>query len=71
MHPSKSSNTPDQNRRPRFGRRRILMALNVAILIVLVGGTAAYGTLSKTVTLDVDGRKDTVRTFGGDVKAAA
>lgn len=45
------------------------MALNVAILIVLVGGTAAYGTLSKTVTLDVDGRKDTVRTFGGDVKS--
>lgn len=81
MHPSKSSNTPDQNPttadgsspgpRSRFGRprSRVLMALNVAILIVLVGGTAAYGTLSKTVTLDVDGRKDTVRTFGGDVKS--
>nr|WP_305852084.1 resuscitation-promoting factor [Aeromicrobium sp. CFBP 8757] len=35
--------------------------------MVLAGGTAAYGALSQTVTLTVDGRSDTVRTFGGTV----
>lgn len=44
-----------------------LIALNLAIVLVLAGGTAAYGALSQTVTLTVDGRSDTIRTFGGTV----
>ncbi|MET1037447.1 MAG: transglycosylase family protein [Aeromicrobium sp.] len=44
-----------------------LLALNLAIVMVLAGGTAAYGALSQTVTLTVEGRSDTVRTFGGTV----
>ena len=37
------------------------------MLLVLGAGVAAYGAFAKTVTLDVDGRKDTVRTFGASV----
>ena len=42
-------------------------ALNIAVLMVLAGGTAAYGALSKTVTVKLDGRSDTVRTFSDSV----
>ena len=31
-----------------------IIALNIAIVLVLAGGTAAYGALSRTVTLTVD-----------------
>jgi uncharacterized protein YabE (DUF348 family) len=44
-----------------------VLALNLAVVLVLAGGTAAYGALSQTVTLEVDGKRDTVRTFGGTV----
>jgi uncharacterized protein YabE (DUF348 family) len=44
-----------------------LIALNIAIVFVLGAGTAAYGAFSKTVTLTVDGQRDTIRTFGGTV----
>src|SRR5215212_1651182 len=44
-----------------------LIALNVAIALILAGGTAAYGALSHTVTLTVDGKSNTIRTFGDDV----
>ena len=54
-------------RRHRQTTKRVVIALNLAVLLVLGAGVAAYGTLSKTVTLDVDGRKDTVRTFGTSV----
>src|SRR5688572_20901629 len=53
---------PDQTR-----KKRAIIALNVAVLLVLAGGTAAYGALSKTVTVSVDGRSDTVRTFSDSV----
>ena len=66
--------TPTKNSEPRGARRshrqkkkRFVIALNLAVLFVLAGGTVAYGALSKTVTLDVDGKKDTVRTFGATV----
>ena len=48
-------------------KKRAIIALNVAVLLVLVGGTAAYGALSKTVTVSLDGRSDTVRTFSDSV----
>jgi uncharacterized protein YabE (DUF348 family) len=58
-HPEKLS--------PRPRKKRAILALNIAVLMVLVGGTAAYGALSKTVTVLLDGRSDTVRTFSGSV----
>ena len=76
MHQELNSNTPtprpnDPHRGARRSHRqkkkRIVIALNLAVLTVLAGGTAAYGAMSKTVTLDVDGKKDTVRTFGASV----
>jgi uncharacterized protein YabE (DUF348 family) len=54
-------------RRHRQTTKRVVIALNLAVLLVIGAGVAAYGSLSKTVTLDVDGRKDTVRTFGTSV----
>ncbi|MGJ9411364.1 transglycosylase family protein [Aeromicrobium sp. CF4.19] len=47
--------------------KRLVIALNLAVLMVLGGGVAAYGAFSKTVTVDVDGSTDTVRTFGASV----
>ena len=58
-----SFSTPDPAR-----KKRAIIALNVAVLLVLIGGTAAYGALSKTVTVKLDGRSDTVRTFSDSVK---
>ncbi|MGH3457645.1 ubiquitin-like domain-containing protein, partial [Aeromicrobium sp.] len=51
----------------RIRKKRALIALNIAVLLVIAGGTAAYGALSKTVTVDLDGRSDTVRTFSDSV----
>ncbi len=51
-----------------LGRKRAsILALNLAILLVVAGGTAAFGVFSKTVTLTVDGHSQTVRTFGENV----
>jgi len=59
---------PPGHRAKRRSRSSLpLLALNLAIVMVLAGGTAAYGALSQTVTLTVDGKSDTVRTFGGTV----
>lgn len=44
------------------------MALYVAVLIVVTGGSTAYGVLSKTVDLTIDGKTETIRTFGDDVQ---
>jgi resuscitation-promoting factor RpfB len=54
------------HRTPR--KKSAIIALNIAVLMVLVGGTAAYGALSKTVTVKLDGRSDTVRTFSDSVR---
>ncbi|MGH3424592.1 MAG: ubiquitin-like domain-containing protein [Nocardioidaceae bacterium] len=49
-------------------RKRVaIIAVNVAIVLSIVGGTAAYATLNKTVTLSVDGKEKSVRTFGSKV----
>ena len=61
-HPRHFLLHPDQTR-----KKRAIIALNVAVLLVLAGGTAAYGALSKTVTVSLDGRSDTVRTFSDSV----
>ncbi len=44
-----------------------LIALNIAIGLVVVGATAAYGALSTRVELTVDGRSESIRTFGDSV----
>ena len=44
-----------------------LIALNVSIGLVVAGCTAAYGSMSQTVELTVEGKTETVRTFGGTV----
>jgi uncharacterized protein YabE (DUF348 family) len=49
-----------------------IVALNVAILLLLVGGTAAYAGASNAVKLTVDGKTTEFRSFGdtvGDVLA--
>ena len=63
-----------KNERPTTDRRgsrrrtsRPILALYLAVVLVLAGGTAAYGALSETVTLTVEGESSTVRTFGGTV----
>jgi uncharacterized protein YabE (DUF348 family) len=59
---------PHGHRAKRRRRKSMpILALNLAVVLVLAGGTAAYGAFSQTVTLDVDGKRDTVRTFGGTV----
>ena len=65
---SGTASRPHGHRAKRRRRKSLpLLALNLSIVLVLAGGTAAYGALSQTVTLTVDGRSDTVRTFGGTV----
>lgn len=48
-------------------KRVVIIAINVAVLLTLVGGTAAFAALNKTVTLSVDGKETQVRTFGSKV----
>jgi uncharacterized protein YabE (DUF348 family) len=63
----KTSKAPGHRAQRRQRKSTAILALNLAIVLVLAGGTAAYGALSQTVTLTVEGRSDTVRTFGGTV----
>ena len=44
------------------------LAINAAVVSALVGGTTAYTTFDKTVTLSVDGQAESVHTFGDTVK---
>ncbi len=62
--PNKSHAGPH---RLRSRRKYSLIALNLAIVLIVAGGTAAYGALSKTVVLTVDGHQDTIHTFGDNV----
>jgi resuscitation-promoting factor RpfB len=50
-------------------RKRIaLIGVNLAIVLAVVGGTVAYASMSKTVTLSIDGQAEEVRTFADDVE---
>lgn len=62
-----SSATAASRSRHRQSKKRVVVALNLAVLLVIGAGVASYGALGKTVTIDVDGREDTVRTFGTSV----
>ena len=53
--------------------RKLLVGLVGAIALALLGSGAAYASMSKTVTVSVDGKETSVRTFGdnvGDVLAS-
>src|SRR6476659_2954030 len=53
--------------------RKLLVGLVGAIALALLGSGAAYASMSKSVTVSVDGKESTVRTFGdnvGDVLAS-
>jgi uncharacterized protein YabE (DUF348 family) len=43
------------------------LAINVAVVTALVGGTTAYATYDNTVTLSVDGKAESVTTFADTV----
>ncbi|HYJ66489.1 MAG TPA: ubiquitin-like domain-containing protein [Nocardioidaceae bacterium] len=50
-------------------RKRIaLIGVNLAIVLAVVGGTIAYASMSKTVTVSIDGQAQEVRTFADDVE---
>ncbi|GAA2077730.1 resuscitation-promoting factor [Aeromicrobium halocynthiae] len=65
-HPRHSAGSAPVDASGRISRK-LVIALNLAVLMVLGSGVAAYGAFSKTVTVDVDGETETVRTFGGSV----
>src|SRR5699024_11589736 len=48
-------------------KRLIIIGVNLAIVLALVGGTVAFVAFNKTVTLSVDGKEEQVRTFGNTV----
>jgi uncharacterized protein YabE (DUF348 family) len=45
----------------------LLGGLVAAIVVALIGTAAAYATMSRTVTVSVDGKQSEVRTFGDNV----
>lgn len=47
---------------------RIRLAAQASVLALVLGGTAAFASLHKTVTLDVDGELTTVSAFGRTVE---
>ena len=48
-------------------KRVLIIAASLAVVLALVAGTVAYATMSKTVTLSLDGKETEVHTFGDDV----
>lgn len=57
--------TPEVRSYVRIAPRTL--ALNGAVIVALVGGAAAFTTFDHAVTLTVDGKSQTVHTFGGTV----
>ncbi|GAB3655331.1 hypothetical protein GCM10027596_08220 [Nocardioides korecus] len=48
-------------------KKKVAGGVSAAVVLALVGTGATYATMSKTVTISVDGKPQTVRTFGGTV----
>ncbi|KQV75637.1 hypothetical protein ASC61_11840 [Aeromicrobium sp. Root344] len=67
MQPDSTARRTSTPGKRRHRKSFPLIALNLAIVLVVAGGTAAYGALSHTVTLTVDGRSDKIRTFSDNV----
>ena len=67
MQPDSTARRTSTSGKRRHRKSFPLIALNLAIVLVVAGGTAAYGALSHTVTLTVDGDSHKIRTFGDHV----
>ena len=67
MQPDSTARRTSTSGKRRHSKSFPLIALNLAIILVVGGGTAAYGALSHTVTLTVDGKSQKLRTFGDNV----
>ncbi|MDQ3325025.1 MAG: ubiquitin-like domain-containing protein, partial [Actinomycetota bacterium] len=48
-------------------KKSLFIAISLAVVLALAGGTVAYASMSKTVTLSLDGEKTEVKTLGGTV----
>ena len=48
-------------------KKKVVGGLTAVVALALVGSGATYASMSKTVTISVDGQDRTVRTFGGSV----
>jgi uncharacterized protein YabE (DUF348 family) len=68
--------TPDQLKHlhpkhlNKVHKKSAFVALNAAVLLVLAGSTAAYASLSKDVTVTLDGQTKTIRTMSSTVGSA-
>jgi resuscitation-promoting factor RpfB len=51
-------------------KKSLFVAANAAVLVVLAGSTAAYASLSKDVTVSLDGKTTSIRTMSGTVASA-
>ena len=51
-------------------KKSLFVAANAAVLLVLAGSTAAYASLSKDVTVSLDGQTQNIRTMSGTVASA-
>lgn len=65
--PPASADVRSSRGRRRRSKPGPILVLNLAIVLVLGAGTAAYGIMNHTITLTVDGKSSTVRTFAGTV----
>ena len=62
LHPKHLSRVPH--------KKSIFVAANAAVLLVLAGSTAAYASLSKDVSVSLDGATTNIRTMSGTVASA-
>ncbi|HKY58727.1 MAG TPA: ubiquitin-like domain-containing protein [Aeromicrobium sp.] len=51
-------------------KKSLFVAANAAVLVILAGSTTAYASLSKNVTVSLDGHTQTIRTMSGTVASA-
>jgi len=51
-------------------KKSLFVAANAAVLLILAGSTAAYASLSKDVTVSLDGKTTNIRTMSGTVASA-
>jgi len=58
------------HRLKKVHKKSVFVALNAAVLLGLAGTTAAYATMSKHVTVTLDGQTTSMRTLSGTVSSA-
>ena len=58
------------HRLQKVHKKSVFVALNAAVLLGLAGTTAAYASMSKQVTVTLDGQTSSMRTLSGTVSSA-